>query len=38
MMLGDVLAKLSDETSAIEAILSVNDLPMLAASTRGARS
>jgi len=31
MMLGDVLAKLTDETSATEAILSVEDLPMLAA-------
>ncbi|MDO8878618.1 MAG: hypothetical protein Q8M24_00160 [Pseudolabrys sp.] len=31
MLLGDLLAELSDETAATEAILSVNDLPMLAA-------
>ena len=31
MMLGDLLAELSDETAATEAILSVDDLPMLAA-------
>ncbi len=31
MLLGDLLASLSDETAATEAILSVNDLSMLAA-------
>ena len=31
MLLGDLLAELSDETATTEAILSVNDLPMLAA-------
>jgi len=31
MLLGDLLAELSDETTATEAILSVDDLPMLAA-------
>jgi len=31
MLLGDLLASLSDETAATEAILSVNDLAMLAA-------
>jgi hypothetical protein len=31
MLLGDLLAELSDETAATEAILSVDDLPMLAA-------
>lgn len=31
MLLGDLLAELSDETAATEAILSVNDLAMLAA-------
>ena len=31
MLLGDLLAKLSDETAATEAILSVNDLSMLTA-------
>ena len=38
MMLGDVLAKLSDETSATETILSVEDLPMLAAMRQQAQS
>jgi hypothetical protein len=36
MLLGDLLSKLSDETAATEAILSVNDLPMLAAMRRQA--
>ena len=36
MLLGDLLAELSDEASATEAILSVNDLPMLAAMRRQA--
>lgn len=31
MLLGDVLSRLSDEASATEAILGVDDLPMLAA-------
>ena len=36
MLLGDLLAELSDEASATEAILSVNDLPMRAAMRRQA--
>lgn len=36
MLLGDLLAELSDEAAATEAILSVNDLPMLAAMRRQA--
>ena len=36
MLLGDLLAELSDESAATDAILSVNDLPMLAAMRRQA--
>jgi hypothetical protein len=38
MMLGDLLAKLSDEISAIEAILSVDDLTVLAAMRQQAQT
>ncbi len=38
MLLGDLLAELSDETAATEAILSVDDLPMLAAMREQARA
>jgi len=38
MLLGDLLNQLSDETAATEAILSVDDLPMLAAMRRQAQA
>ncbi len=38
MLLGDLLASLGDETAATEAILSVDDLPMLAAMREQAKA